>query len=459
MSTVSSPSLHVHCLPCGEVIDLLTQLPFRCPGARAGDNVDHILSLGQRATPGDWPVSVDQNPFQRFSNFSVARALADRVGVSRAEYAGLVSELDAAVKTVDGAGFVTTPYVDGEELGVWIKDETNAVGGSHKARHLMGIALYMAVAERVPALASQLADAPLAIASCGNAALAAATIAAAMKRPLDVYIPDWAADSIVSRLGELGARLHICERDSDTPPGDPCYHAFVAAVEAGAVPFTCQGTQNGLAIDGGRTIGFELAEQYMGCGSPHLKRLFIQVGGGALASSILQGLWMAQTSQVIPELPHLHIVQVESAQPLVRAWRKLARELVGLDLPDHQLASRIREELNPDAVHDAWVAASRKRSDYMWPMETEPKSIASGILDDETYDGFASIFGMLKTGGFPVVVDEETVARAHRDAHAATTINVCATGSAGYAGVLALRAQGLIDSKDETAVLFTGVER
>ena len=28
---------------------------------------------------------------------------------------------------------------------------------------------------------------------------------------------------------------------------------------AGAIPFTCQGNLNGLAIEGGETLGFELA--------------------------------------------------------------------------------------------------------------------------------------------------------------------------------------------------------
>ena len=41
----------------------------------------------------------------------------------------------------------------------------------------------------------------------------------------------------------------------------------------------------------------------------------------------------------------------------------------------------------------AWAA--RHRSAFMWPWETEPHSVADGILDDETYDWLAVVRGML----------------------------------------------------------------
>ena len=49
----------------------------------------------------------------------------------------------------------------------------------------------------------------------------------------------------------------------------------------------------------------------------------------------------------------------------------------------------------------------------MWPWESEPKSIATGILDDETYDWLAVVGGMLRSGGRPVVVYEERLAEAN----------------------------------------------
>ncbi len=456
---MNTSGLLLRCTACGREIDLLRELPFGCPEAQAGDDRDHLLSIVQKASPGDWPVSLDPNPFQRFAVFSVARSLADCIGLSRQDYLEQVKELNQAVEAVAGTGFVTTPYLRDETQGVWIKDETQGVAGSHKARHLMGIALYLTLAVRVPTLAAQLADAPLAVASCGNAALAAASLAAAIGRDIDVYIPSWADPSIVERLERLGARLHTCERGADAAPGDPCYHAFVKALERGAIPFTCQGNRNGLAMDGGRSLAWELAEQHMSSGSPHLERLLVQVGGGALASSTLQGLWLARDAQVIPELPVLHAVQVECAQPLVGAWRRLAAELAGRQAPDHELARIIHLQRSSEEIHEAMGTAMQKRSRYMVPISEPPCSVADGILDDETYDGFATMLGMFLTGGWPVVVDEELLVRARDEGAASSGVKVSATGSAGLAGLLALRSAGLVPEEEQVAVLFTGVAR
>ena len=95
----------------------------------------------------------------------------------------------------------------------------------------------------------------------------------------------------------------------------------------------------------------------------------------------------------------------------------------------------------------------------MWPWEEEPRSIATGILDDETYDWRAVVEGMLATGGSPVVVDERTLSEANELAVEWTGIRVDPTGSAGLAGLMALRAEGLVEDDERVAVLFTGVQR
>ena len=95
----------------------------------------------------------------------------------------------------------------------------------------------------------------------------------------------------------------------------------------------------------------------------------------------------------------------------------------------------------------------------MWPWESEPKSIAHGILDDETYDWLAIMRAMWATGGFPVVVSEETLIEANTLARAATGINVDHTGSSGFAGALHLYRAGGIEAHETVAVLFTGVRR
>ncbi len=114
--------------------------------------------------------------------------------------------------------------------------------------------------------------------------------------------------------------------------------------------------------------------------------LFVQVGGGALASALAQGFALACARGVLAKMPKLIAVQTASCAPLARAWNKLD----GLDLAE----------------------AAHHRSRFMWPWETTPASLASGILDDETYDWWAVVEGMRTSGGRPVVVDEDAIARA-----------------------------------------------
>ena len=122
----------------------------------------------------------------------------------------------------------------------------------------MTILLHLLAAERV----GHLTERPrLAIASCGNAALAASTLATAVDWPIDVFVPTWMTDGFGSELDRLGATVHRCERRPHDPPGDPAMFRFRDAVAAGAIPFTVQGPENALALDGGRTIGWEIAEQ------------------------------------------------------------------------------------------------------------------------------------------------------------------------------------------------------
>ena len=103
------------------------------------------------------------NPFLRYRRRldSHARALAG--GMIDDEFVDLVGRLDAAVTTIDGTGFVITPVIDGASLAaaadldveLWIKSEAGNVAGSHKARHLFGVALHMLVDEAfgtVPAI-------------------------------------------------------------------------------------------------------------------------------------------------------------------------------------------------------------------------------------------------------------------------------------------------------------------
>jgi len=360
--------------------------------------------------------------------------------MSDADFVGLVRHLDERVAAAERRGFAVTPFGRSDELsralgfsevgGVWVKDETGNVSGSHKARHLFGVLVWLEIAERL-GLAGGDARPALAIASCGNAALAAAVVARAGERELDVFVPPDADPVVLARLEELGARITTCPRDE--LPGDPTYRRLLQAVEAGAVPFTCQGNLNGLAIESGQTLGWEIA-----AADAKLDRVVVQVGGGALASACIHALREAHRLGALTRVPRFDTVQTEGAWPLRRAYDEVRG--------------------NPNGG-EAIRFASHHRSSFMWPWEEEPRSVAHGILDDETYDWLAVVDGMLETGGEALVVDEETLRGANELAHETSGIDVDHTGSAGLAGLLALRATGSVGDDERVAVLFTGAVR
>ncbi len=357
------------------------------------------------------------NPFLHYRDRLDSYGRARAGGLSDQWFVERVQSLDAAVAEIDGHGFGVTPILDGAALAqaahldvdLVIKVESGNVGGSHKARHLFGVALHLAVDE---ALGAPVVD-HLAIASCGNAALGAGVVAGAMDKRLDVYVPVWANDRVVGRLRELGATITKCERRRGED-GDPAYLRFREAVAAGARPFSVQGTDTPTTFDGGRTLGWELADQ-----AGRLDAVYVQVGGGALATSV---------SMAIPEV-RLHPVQSEGCAPLRQAWDLLA--------PDFDL-----------------VAAAETPGAFMrpWP---DPRSAADGILDDVTYDWLPLLAGTVRSGGEPIVAPEPLILKAYQLAHEHTDVPVCVTGTAGFAGLM----HKPPPAGARVAVLFTGLDR
>lgn len=433
----------LECAGCGWRAPAVEPYPFRCPRGGEGD-FDHVLVRTLDTARLGWPESGPANPFLRYRSLLRSYHLALAGGLADSDYVEIVERLDAAIAAVDGHGFAETPFARsadlsealgfGAEGGVWVKDETGNVSGSHKARHLMGLALHLEVAGRLGLARGR--PPALAIASCGNAALAAAVVARAARRDLDVFVPTDAEPAVVRRLRELRAHVVECPRlPGET--GDPAYHALRRAIAAGALPFTCQGNENGLVIEGGETLGWEIA----GSGVA-LDRIVVQVGGGALASAVIESQREAFELGAIARAPRLDTVQTCAAYPLQRAYEKVAALVAGGQTP-------------AGAVH----YAARHRSQFMWPWETAPHSVAHGILDDETYDWLAVVAGMLATGGTPAVVDEPLLEEANALGRHATGIDADHTGTSGLAGLMSLVRDGTVGRDERVAVLFTGIRR
>ncbi len=434
---MSHRSVGWRCAVCGAERQIAEAMPWRCPNSTPDDH-RHVLRIVSRTGARDDRHTVSGgavSPFLSFDDELAWAAYAAANGLSDEARRSIVDELDQAVAEVAGVGFEPTGFGRSEALsdalgftgvgGIWVKDDTGNVAGSHKARHLFSILLHLHAAERIGHLDHR---APLAIASCGNAALAAAVLARAARWPLDVYVPEWMSDVIGERLTALGASIHRSPRLGGDPPGDPAMLRFREAVDAGAIPFTVQGPENALCLDGGRTIGWEIAGELHDPArrdtwrSPD--RVFAQVGGGAFASSLGRGL--REAGVVAP----LYAVQAEGCAPLARAWDRAAGRM------------------GDPALGRDWAA-------LMTPWD-RPHSVADGILDDETYDWLSVFDEMRASGGSPVVVPEGLVSVAHGMA-ADAGFDVSATGTAGLAGVLAVRSD--IGPDERVIVVFTGIAR
>ena len=361
------------------------------------------LPTPPRAT---WPTSEEptSNPYIKWRKFLWSWHYAIDKGWTDEDYVSLVAEIDKAISAIDGSGFRTTP------TGTWIgasdalpnfclwKDETNNVAGSHKARHLMGVLLHLAVN------ASDTGQ-RLAISSCGNAAIGAATVARAVNRPIDVFIPTWASPKIVDQLEGLDATIHVCDRKVGEL-GDPCMNRFQEAIKKGSLPFSVQGSENILALDGGRTLGWELAEVIA---SNTIDHLFIQVGGA---------------------------VQAEGCAPFDKAWKGLPQETTDQEKIDYAIS-------NAETLMSPWK---------------KPESLATGILDDITYDWIGVVTALAHTGGESIVASEKEIAVAY-DLVNRHGVNAEPTGSAGVAGVMSAVKSGYLERTDRVGVLLTGVLR
>ena len=189
----------------------------------------------------------------------------------------------------------------------------------------------------------------------------------------------------------LGATITVCPRRADDPPGDPAVLRFREAVAAGAVPFSVQGPENALCLDGGRTIGWELADagrrRSTGSSSRSAAARSPRAPAGASAPGV--------------RLDAVQTEGVRAAGPGVAAS-----------------ASRLGARRRPGRLGRADDAVGRPALGGRRDPRRRDLRLARRRRRDAA------------SGGQPVVVPEAAVARAHELA-AATGIPVSATGSAG----------------------------
>jgi threonine synthase len=411
-----------HCAVCGYEMAATSLSPWRCIN---GDDRHHVLH--RHRAPGPLVAGNSDHPLLRWDHELLWSAMVEAHGFDAAARADLVHWLDGQLVAIGSEPFrpvrmhrsndldAHLGFVDGG--GVFIADTTHEPGQSQKARHLVSALLWLLAMERIDPSRKR---ARLAIASCGNAAIAASTLARAVEWPIDVFVPEWAGGHVVDTLRSLGANVSRCPRLGSDPAGDPCVLRFREAVDAGAIPFSVQGPENLFALDGGRTLAWEVLDQIGDTASAW----FTQVGGGAFTTSIGFGLSDADAH------PRLFATQAAGCAPLVHAWAMA--QSFGVD----DVAGRWGEAMSP------WL---------------DPTSAATGILDDETYDWHGVVHSLQRSGGDVIVATEAHIAEANRLVNDIVGITSDHTATAAMAGLLAHRAH-IVDT-DQVVVWVTGTRR
>lgn len=493
--TMNAHPFTLFCPACGQGYDP-GQGHFSCP--RLGESGEHVLD--PVPGPGD-PSGVRARLLDGFEAATDSFLACEPLLVSAAlfgecEFREFAALFGQRLERFEGRRVHVTPLRSqpalAAELGLAgplaVKDETGQPGGSHKIRHLAGTLAYLEALRRKNGAPKR----RLAISSCGNAALAAASVARAAGYALRAFVPEDVDNTVEALLLERRAVVEVVPR-LGVGQGDPPYLAFRQAVAQGAAPFSCSGRDNWSHLDLGQGLGVETALQWRL--DPDLpgdapKHLVVQVGGGALARSVATGFRRLRELGLVTRLPRLHVCQTAGLFVLVRTWlavlgvvlkalgqrlplaydrslpparalAKLAADYEAafpavLELTDHA-AARFHEPV----VQNALALVAARGPDFAWPWDgAAPHSLAHGILDDETYDWYFLVREMLATGGVAAIVSEEEVASAKRlaRAHAPTdaAAGISATGASGLAGLARLSHLKAVAATDSVGLFFTG---
>ena len=141
------------CAGCGAVAGPWRAVPVPLPERGRGDDVDHVLRRELDLSTVRFPDGdAEPNPFVRYRHAAPrlprrAGRRPLRRGVLRARAASSTTRSPRSTGTASpsrrsrAAPSSATRSGFSEPGGVWVKDETGNVSGSHKARHLFGVLL------------------------------------------------------------------------------------------------------------------------------------------------------------------------------------------------------------------------------------------------------------------------------------------------------------------------------
>jgi threonine synthase len=296
-----------------------------------------------------------------------------------------------------------TPLLRAEKFGgdidLWIKDESVNPTQSFKARG-MSVAVSMA---------KYLGATKLAVPSAGNAGGALAAYAARAGLETHIFMPRDTPRANLIECRELGAHVTLID-GLITDCG-----AEIARRKAKEGWFDMSTLKEPYRVEGKKTLGYELAEQF----NWQLPDVILYPTGGGTG---LIGMWKAFSEMealgwIGGKRPHMFAVQAAGCAPIVRAFE--AGEKTAAEFPDaHTIASGLRV----------------------------PKAIGDFLM--------LNILG--QSNGGAIAIDDEEMIRVAREVGSSEGLFVAPEAAACFAALKSLRSAGIIGSGERVVIFNTG---
>ena len=291
---------------------------------------------------------------------------------------------------------ISVPRLQAGTGPLFIKDEGRLPTGSFKAR---GLCLAVSMAK-------ELKLKRLALPTNGNAGAAMAAYAARAGIEAFVFCPDDTPEINVREIAAQGARLWRV---------NGLINDCGKIVGAGKEPmgwFDCSTLKEPYRIEGKKTMGLELAEQF-GWQLPDI--IFYPTGGG----TGLIGMWKAfrelqKLGWITGKLPRMVVVQASGCAPIVKAWEE------GLEHAP------------------------------LWP---NAHTIAAGIRVPAAVGDFLMLRAVRESSGFAMAIDDDAILRTREEMALREGFLMCPEGAATFAAYQQAFREGRISS-GESAVLF-----
>jgi threonine synthase len=293
---------------------------------------------------------------------------------------------------------------------VWIKDDGRNPTASFKDR-ASAIVVARAREERRDIVTT---------ASSGNAGAALAGMAASVKMPTVIFVPQSAPQAKVAQLLIYGATVFLVQDNYDAA-FDLC---LAASREFG---WYCRNTAyNPFTVEGKKTAALEICEQLalFNLQSPVSKlqhwqapdRIFVSVGDGNIISGLHKGLVDLAGLGWIDSMPKLMGVQAEGSA----------------------------------ACHAAWLAGKDEVT------AVTARTIADSISVDLPRDGRRAIRSVRQTDGAFVTVSDAEILAAMRELAQETAVFAEPAGATAYAGLAAAVRAGQLRPDERVVVVITG---